>query len=817
MNRMWHGRWVIAITVAALLAVGGPVAPVATAATGSATLTSSDGNGLDGFGNAVAMSGDIVVVGAPWHDAGDDINTDEGAAYVYQRGQSGWASGTELAVLTASDAEPGDRLGWAVAISGDVIAVSAIRANGGAGAVYVFVKPTGGWQSTTETSYLRSSTPEILDLGWSLTMSNDVIVAGAPSHDTATLDDAGAALLFSKPSGGWPLRAAGDVTESRFLTLPTPSAHGSFGLSVAMAGSVLVVGSPGEGPYQGAAYVYQADLTIGWSTITLLARLSASDGAWNDAFGAAVAVKGRLVAVGAPCDDDLDGTGCVGLPGEHSWGSVYLFREPFSGWASTTQLARLHAASPIAFESLGSAVAINDDGVYAGAASAYVATSHSGRVYRFVQPAAGWSDTTEAGVEYQAKDHFGKSLAGAGHTLAIGDSSGFTGGEVTIETVDETPPTTTISVAPDDPDGQGGWYITPPTVVVSASDPGGAVASIRCAIDPDTAPAAFDDLPPSCELLDPGAPLSTDGTHVVYAASSDSGGNTSAVEAATIMVDTAAPTTAIVVSPPAPDGSNGWYSGPVGVTVSATDDGSGVAATRCVTDPVAAPAAFADLPTTCSATGDGDELATDGTHRLFAAARDDAGLTGSIESSPLISIDGTAPVLTCRESAFVLNGAGAVIADVTDATSGPASSTASSPADIATVGAKTASIGGTDLAGNAADTDCPYVVGYAVTGPIGLKGAYRLGSTIPVRIGLGTASGVRISDPVAAALAASCGVRAVLGDGDWLCATYDRRSDEFVAAVRISRTAAGGSALLVVEVRAGTVVVNTNRSTVSLR
>ena len=46
------------------------------------------------------------------------------------------------------------------------------------------------------------------------------------------------------------------------------------------------------------------------------------------------------------------------------------------------------------------------------------------------------------------------------------------------------------------------------------------------------------------------------------------------------------PTTTISVSPPKPNGNNGWYTEPVGVSVSADDTGgSGVAESRCVLDP----------------------------------------------------------------------------------------------------------------------------------------------------------------------------------------------------------------------------------------
>ena len=807
-----------ALALAAMLATAAapPLVPAAAAATASATLTSSVGNGLDGFGNSVATSGDVVVVGAPHHDSGDDSNSDEGAVFVYERGPSGWATGTEIAVLTASDAETRDQLGWAVAISGDVVTASAIRANGGAGAVYVFVKPAGGWTSMTETAYLRSSTGEILDLGWSLAMSGDMIVAGAPSYDDGLKNDAGAALIFEKPAGGWGPRSAGDVTETKFLTLPASQTHGQLGLSVSASGHTVVLGAPGEGPFSGAAYVYQADLTFGWSTITLLARLSASDGDWNDAFGFSVAVRGRLVAIGAPCDDDLDGTTCSGAAGEHSWGSVYIFREPLGGWMSTTQLARLHAATPHAFESLGFSVAITDDGVYAGAPRWPTGSSFSGRVYRFVQPAAGWTDATEVGVEFQTKERFGKALAGAGHTLAIADSSGNHGGEVTVEVTDETAPTTTIEVTPDAPDGSGGWYASAPTVSVSASDSGGTgVADVRCAVDPAVAPSGFADLPASCPFADSGASLATDGTHTIYAASIDAAGNESDVVSAAVSLDAAAPTTSIALTPSIPDGANDWYAQPVSVLVSAADAGSGVDETRCAIDPVTVPASFDDFASGCTY-GGGAVIAADGSHVLYAASRDSAGTTEAVITES-IRIDSTDPRLTCRTSSFVLGGGGSVIADVADATSGPASSTASAVADTGSVGAKTAFISGIDLAGNTAITSCPYIVGYDVIGPVGLKSTYQVGTVVPIRIGLAAANGTRIPDATATSIAGACGVRAAILGEAWRCATFDPRTDEFVVPLKSSRSQTRGAATIVVEVHAGSVVVNTIGAGISFR
>jgi Regulator of Chromosome Condensation (RCC1) repeat protein len=89
--------------------------------------------------------------------------------------------------------------------------------------------------------------------------------------------------------------------------------------------------------------------------------------------------------------------------------------------------------------------------------------------------------------------------------------------------------------------------------------------------------------------------------------------------------DTAPPATSIALSPPAPDGQNGWYVSDVSVSVSATDDDSGVAETRCVLDPAAAPASFADVPTSCPYAGAGGTVNSVGLHTVYTASQDAAG------------------------------------------------------------------------------------------------------------------------------------------------------------------------------------------------
>ncbi len=118
---------------------------------------SNTGDG-DAFGNAVAVSGNAIVVGAWTEDGGatgvngasDDAAGDAGAAYVFVRNGTTWS---QQAYLKASNTGSLDNFGIGVAISGDVVASSAysedsnatgVNGNGanndipGSGAAYAF-------------------------------------------------------------------------------------------------------------------------------------------------------------------------------------------------------------------------------------------------------------------------------------------------------------------------------------------------------------------------------------------------------------------------------------------------------------------------------------------------------------------------------------------------------------------------------------------------------------------------------------------------------------------------------------------------------
>jgi len=185
------------------------------------------------------------------------------------------------------------------------------------------------------------------------------------------------------------------------------------------------------------------------------------------------------------------------------------------------------------------------------------------------------------------------------------------------------------------------------------------------------------------------------------------------------VIDASAPVTSVALGPASPDGQGGWYTRAVHATVSASDEqgGSGVAATRCSLDPSTPPASFADLPSGCAYLGAGADVGGDGEHVLYAASRDNDGNT-QIPVKQAFKIDRTAPTVSCARALSLKLGLtdATVIATVGDAASGPAQSQVSAAADTTSVGAKTVTLTGTDLAGHQTTSTCGYTVSYAFGG-----------------------------------------------------------------------------------------------------
>jgi len=356
-NNLFHGAAYVFVR---------PVSGWAAIATFSAKLTASDGAANDYFGVAVAVSGDTVVVGA-------DGNLGRGAAYVFGKPVSGWATTNAFsAKLTASDGEDNDRFGYSVAVSGDTALVGAYGAGLARGGAYVFVKPSGDWATTNifKAKLTASDGLEDDNFGFSAALSGDTAVVGAYGHNQGS----GGAYVFVKPVSGWATTNA----FSAKLTASEGAAGDNFGFSAAISGDTVIVGSPydqiASNSSQGSAYVFVKPPGDWATTNAFSAKLTAFDGAAFDNFGVSVAISGDTVLVGA-------------YGNTLGRGAAYLFDKPVSGWTTTNNFtAKLTASDGTTEDNFGFSVAISgltalvgayydDIGTNSAQGSAYVFTS----------------------------------------------------------------------------------------------------------------------------------------------------------------------------------------------------------------------------------------------------------------------------------------------------------------------------------------------------------------------------------------------------------------------------------------------------------
>ena len=194
--------------------------------TETAELTASDGMDNDEFGYSVSVSGSTAIVGAP--NRGDGI----GSAYIFVEPPSGWTNMTETAELTASDQMESNFFGLSVSVNGNTAVVGAPY--NGRGAVYVFVEPTNGWSSMTETAKLTA--PAGNEFGLSVALSTEAVIAGAPFTNPV---HQGSAYVFLKPNGGWRSTSKPNAT----LAIPFTYGFDNFGTGVGISGKIAVVGA----------------------------------------------------------------------------------------------------------------------------------------------------------------------------------------------------------------------------------------------------------------------------------------------------------------------------------------------------------------------------------------------------------------------------------------------------------------------------------------------------------------------------------------------------------------------------------------------
>lgn len=256
-------------------------------------MKASNPDASDGFGGAVALSGNTLVVSAPGESSGaagvdgdslDNGSRNAGAVYVFVLQNNVWF---QEAYLKASNTDAFDSFGDSVGISGDTIVVGASREDSAAvgiggdqsnnsasdvGAAYVFERTAGSW---AQTAYLKASNAQAGNrFGACASITGNLIAVGAPDESGESTGingsqaqgpgfKSGAVYLFRKSAGVW--------AQEAYLKAANPDAGDNFGFNVDIWDETIAVGAWAEGssstgvggnssnnlrPNSGAAYVF---------------------------------------------------------------------------------------------------------------------------------------------------------------------------------------------------------------------------------------------------------------------------------------------------------------------------------------------------------------------------------------------------------------------------------------------------------------------------------------------------------------------------------------------------------------------------------
>ena len=308
---------------------------------------------FDYFGATVAVSGNVVVVGAP----GEDVHGEgSGAAYVYRYADMAWSL---EAKLSAGDA--GDHFGSAVAIAGDALVIgAALDAVNGIASGSASVFRWNGVQWIEEAKLIPADGETDDWFGAKLALAGDTVAIGAPYSDGSG-EKSGVVYIFRRSGVNW-------VREAKLLA-GDAVAGDWFGAAVAIHGDVVLIGAPyrtADSGVSGAAYIFRRTGTT-WAQER---KLLAPDGAGHDFFGYSVAISSEIALVGATLDGEAG----------PSAGSAYVFRRAGTDWDCG---AKLGPAQGMAYEFVGESVALSGDTALVGAAATDDGVSEVKLAYAF--------------------------------------------------------------------------------------------------------------------------------------------------------------------------------------------------------------------------------------------------------------------------------------------------------------------------------------------------------------------------------------------------------------------------------------------------
>jgi hypothetical protein len=272
-----------------------------------AKLTPSDAGNEQYFGSSIAIHGNYAVIGT------EPIGITTGRAYIFVRDGNTW---TEQAILLAPDGVLGDYFGIGVAITTDMVLIGArgkdVLPLTDIGCIYVFKRSGTNWNYSQK--IFANATINSDHFGESLAVHDNYLVAGIPRRTYGGATGAGIAQVFFYNGTTWTYQAtltppsvninskfgnsvaiynnriaigqpgltvSGNVNAGRFslylrtgvawalkqsFTANDAAANDNFGASVGLNDNFLLAGAPDKTDAMhtnvGVVYAYEYDLVL---------------------------------------------------------------------------------------------------------------------------------------------------------------------------------------------------------------------------------------------------------------------------------------------------------------------------------------------------------------------------------------------------------------------------------------------------------------------------------------------------------------------------------------------------------------------------
>lgn len=292
-----------------------------------------------------------------------------------------------------------------------VLLLSAFVVPAWAGTVY------DGWAA----QHLFGPSPAGSQYGSAVAVGGDHAIIGAPYRALDEMFSHGRVDAYVFENGVW---------QENGILLPDDGHQGlRFGMSVALAGDLAVVGAPGgivdEVNNGGAGYVFRR-IDGNW---VQEARLVSNEPISNDSFGNAVAVANDRILIAAET---------FNVDGQNNAGVVYAFGLTADGWELE---ARLQAAEPVGAGRFGNALAMDGDRAVIGSSFAVIdGVANGGAVYVFDHDGNEWNEEQRLiPSDHAAHQQFGHATGLSGDRLIVGapraaiDGVAFTGAAYIFE------------------------------------------------------------------------------------------------------------------------------------------------------------------------------------------------------------------------------------------------------------------------------------------------------------------------------------------------------------------------------------------------